>query len=96
MSFLPHFVARSERADAPSPTSVLVRSLRDFAGDLEEGSLLCTVSALWACLDQSKSAVARSSTLFVSPLSPSHAISKNTVSYFLREVNFGFWGCQRR
>ena len=82
MSYLPHFVARMER-------SVRVRSLRDFAGDLEEGSLLCPVHALRACLDQSKSVVALSSTLFISPLSPSRAISKNAVSYFLREVISG-------
>ena len=51
--YLPYFVAATERADAPLSRSVCVRSLRDIAGDLEEGSLLCPVRALWAYLDQS-------------------------------------------
>ena len=77
MSYLPHFVAKTER------------SLRDFAGDLEEGSLLCLVRALQGYLEQTKSAVVRASTLFVSPCYLSCAISKNALSYFLREVFLG-------
>ena len=45
-SYLPHLVAKTERADAPLPRSSCVHCLRDFAGDLEEGSLLCPVRAL--------------------------------------------------
>ena len=37
VSYLPHFIAKTERADAP------VLLLLEFAGDLEEGSLLCPV-----------------------------------------------------
>ena len=40
-------------------------------------------------MERTKSAVARASTLFVSPRSPSRAISKNAISYFLREVISG-------
>ena len=76
-------MAKTERADAALPHSVCVPFLRDFTGDLEEGSLLCPVHALWACLDQSKSVVARSSTLFLAHLSPSRAISNNAISSFL-------------
>ena len=67
VSYLPHFVAKTERADAPLPNSFCVGSLRDYAGDLEEGSLLSLVRALQVYLERTKSAVARASTLFVSP-----------------------------
>ena len=43
VSFLPHFIAKTERVNAPFPHSFHVLSLREFAGDLEEGSLLCPV-----------------------------------------------------
>ena len=86
VSYLPHFVAKTEHTDSPLPHSFRVRSLKDFAGDLEEGSLLCTVRALWIYLKRTKSAVARASSLFVSPRSPSCAMSKNAIFYFLKEV----------
>ena len=64
-------------------------SLAEFAGDLEEGSLLCPVRALRTYLGRTKLLPLRSSTLFCSPCSPSRAMSKNVVSYFLREVISG-------
>ena len=42
--------------------------------------------ALNVYLRRTSSFVVRASSLFVSPRSPSHPISKNVVSYFLREV----------
>ena len=86
VSYLPHFLAKTERADAPVPRSFRVLSLREFAGDLEEGSLLLPVRALNIYLRRTSSVVVRASSLFVSPHSPSRPISKNAVSYFLREV----------
>ena len=50
VSLQPHFIARTERADAPVPRSFRILSLREFAGDLEEGSLLCPMRALNICL----------------------------------------------
>ena len=44
VSFLPHCIAKTERVDALVPRSFRVLSLREFAGDLEEGSLLCGLS----------------------------------------------------
>ena len=44
VSFQPHFIAKIERADAPVSRSFRVLLLREFAGDLEEASLLCPVS----------------------------------------------------
>ena len=86
VSYLPHFIAKTERADAPVPRSFCVLSLRELAGDLEEGSLLCPVRALNVYLRRTSCFVVRASSLFVSPRSPSRPISKNAVSYFLREV----------
>ena len=86
VSLQPHFIAKTERADAPVSRSFHVLSLREFAGDLEEGSLFCPVRALNIYLRRTSSVVVRTSSLFVSPRSPSRPISKNAVSYFLREV----------
>ena len=61
----------------------------EFAGDLEEGSLLCLVRAFNVYLRRTSSFVVRASSLFVSPRSSSHPISKNVVSYFLMEVISG-------
>ena len=86
VSFLPHFIAKTEHADAPVPRSFRILSLREFTGDLEEGSLLCPVRALNINLRRTSSVVVRASSLSVSPRSPSRPISKNVVSYFLRDV----------
>ena len=84
--YLPHFIAKTERADAPVPRSFRVLSLREFAGDLEEGSLMCPVRAVNFYLRRTSFVVVRTSSLFVSPRSPSRPISKNAGSYFLRGV----------
>ena len=89
LSYLLHFVAKTERADSPLPCSFQVRFLKDFAGDLEKGCLLCPVRALRIYLKRTRSVVARPSFLFVSPQSPSHAMSKNAISFFLQEVVSG-------
>ena len=70
VSFLLRFIAKTERVDAPVPRSFRVLSLREFPGDLEEGSLLCPVRALTIYLWRISSFVARASSLFVSPRSP--------------------------
>ena len=75
--------------DAPLPRCFRVCSLRDFAGDLNEGSLLCPVHAVRCYWSRTKSAVSQASSLFVSPRSPSRQISKYAISYFLREVISG-------
>ena len=86
VSYIPHFIAKTEHADAPVPRSFHILSLRDFAGDLEEGSLLCPVRAVNLYLQRTQSFVVRAHTLFVFPQSPSRPISRNAVLYFLREV----------
>ena len=86
VSFLPHFIAKTERVDAPVPRNFRILSPLEFAGDLEEGFLLCPVRAVNIYLRRTSSFVVRASSLYVSPCSPSRPISKNAVSYFLREV----------
>ena len=51
--------------------------------------MLCHVRAVHIYLSRTKSAVSRASSLFVSSHSPSRQISKNAISYFLREVISG-------
>ena len=63
----------------------VLKSLVDFAGDLEEGSL-CPVRAVRFYLKETGSIVPRPRSLFVSPRNRRKAISKNAISFFLREV----------
>ena len=71
VSYLPYFIAKTERANASVPRSFRVLSLWEFAGDLEEGSLLCPVRALTIYLRRTSSVVVRASSLFVSSRSRS-------------------------
>ena len=55
-------------------------------GDLPEERLLCPVRAVHVYLGMTSSLATWPRSLFVSPHSPSHAISKNDISYFLHRV----------
>ena len=89
VSYLPFFVAKTETIRNPLPRSFLVKSLKDFAGDLQEGSLLCPVRALKYYIEKTRSCRGVMGSLFVSPRCPTRPISKNAVSFFLREVIHG-------
>ena len=65
LSYLPRFIAKTERADASLPRSFCLFSLAEFAGDLEEGSLLCPVLALCTYLECTKSFPLQAVTLFL-------------------------------
>ena len=52
-----YLLAKTEHADAPVPRSFRVLSLQEFAGDLEEGFLLCPVRALNIYLRRTSSVV---------------------------------------
>ena len=86
LTYLSSFVAKTESVTNPLPRSCVLKSLVDFAGDLDEGSLLCPVRALKIYLEKTKTLSPRPKSLFVSPRRPSFAISKNAISYFLRKV----------
>ena len=76
----------SESAVCPLPRSFPVRSLRDFVGSLPDELLLCPVRALLLYLSRIPSLPSRPRSLFVSPRAPSRALSKNALSFFIREV----------
>ena len=86
VSYVPEFLAKTESALRPLPRSFLVKSLTGFAAGLDEDLLLCPVRCLREYLQRTSSGVNRPRCLFLSPRNPSRAISKNAISYFLREV----------
>ena len=86
LSYIPQFVAKSESLTRSIPRSFLVKSLADFAAGLDTDLLLCPVRALRLYLLRARSLSPGRLRLFVSPRRPSRAMSKNAVSFFLREV----------
>ena len=86
LSYVPEFVAKTESAIRPLPRSFEVKSLEDFTAGLPEALLLCPVRSLSAYLDRTSGLVNRPRRLFVSSKCPSRAMSKNGISYMLREV----------
>ena len=86
LSYVPEFVAKSESLTRSIPRSFLVTSLTDFAAGLDEDLLLCPVRALRIYLERVRSLAPSRRRLFVAPRCPSRALSKNAVSFFLRDV----------
>ena len=86
LSYIPQFVAKSESLTRSIPRSFLVKSLSDFAAGLDDDLLLCPVRALRIYFDRTRSLSPLHHRLFVSPCRPSRAMSKNAVSFFLRDV----------
>ena len=89
LSYVPEFVAKSELLSRSIPRSFLLKSLSGFAAGLEDDLLLCPVRALRIYLDRTLSLAPYCRRLFVSPSCPTRALSKNAVSFFLREVIHG-------
>ena len=86
LSYSPQFVAKSESLTRSIPRSFLVKSLADFAVGLDIDLLFCPVRALRLYLLRARSLSSCRHRLFVSPRRHSRAMSKNAVSFFLREV----------
>ena len=86
LSYIPQFIAKSQSLTRSIPRSFLVKSLSDFAAGLDDDLLLCPVRALHIYLDRTRSLSPLRHRLFVSPRRPSRAMSKNAVSFFLRDV----------
>ena len=86
LSYVPEFLAKTETAVRPLPRTFEVQSLSDFVAGLSEDLLLCPVSSLLAYVARTSQFVNRPRRLFVSPRCPSRAMSKNGISFFLREV----------
>ena len=81
----PFFRAKTESASNPLPRSVIVPSLSDFAGDLYE-RVQCPVRAIKYLRKAARTASHIPSRLFVSPQNPRRAMSKNAMSFYLRQL----------
>ena len=86
LSYVSKFVAKTETAARPLPHSFDVKSLGYFAAGLPDDLLLCPVRSLSAYVARTAQFMNRPRRLFVSPRCPSRAMSKNGISYLLREV----------
>ena len=93
LSYVPNFVAKTESIINPLPRSFVAQSLDDFAAGLDEELLLCPVHALREYLKSTATFVDRPHWLFVSPRSPSRAVSKNGISFLLCEVIYESGAC---
>ena len=81
----PFFRAKTESAANPLPRSVIVPYLSDFAGDLPE-RVQCPVRAIKFLRKAARSASYIPSRLLVSPRNPERAMSKNAMSFYLRQL----------
>ena len=81
----PFFRAKTESVINPLPRSVVVPSLSDFAGNLPE-RLHCPVRAIKYLRKAARSASFIPSRLFVSPKNPKRTMSKNAMSFYLRQL----------
>ena len=79
------FLAKTESVSNPLPRSVIVQSLADFVGDLPE-RVLCPVRAIRYLRRAARSVEFTPSRLFVSPSDPKRTMSKNAMSFFLRQL----------
>ena len=86
LSYLPEFLAKTESASNQLPRSFPLKSLGDFVGELQEELLLCPVRALSIYLKRTRFIESRPRSLFVSPKNPKRPMSKNGISFFLRQV----------
>ena len=86
LSYVPEFLAKTETAVRPLPRTFAIQSLGDFAAGLQEDLLLCLVRVLSEYIARTSNFVNRPRRLFVSPRCPSRAISRNGISFFVREV----------
>ena len=86
VAYVPEFLAKTESALRSLPRSFDIPSLFDFAAGLPDEMLLCPVRSLSEYIARTSSVPNRPRRLFVSPRNPSRAMSKNGISFFLREV----------
>ena len=86
LSYLPMFLAKTETTDNPLPRSFPLKSLGDFVGDMEEELLVCPVRCLKLYLKKTSQFINRPKSLFVSPSKNDKPLSKNAISFFLRDL----------
>ena len=84
----PFFCAKTESAANPLPRSVIVPSPSDFAANLPEW-VQCPVRAIKFLRKAARSASYIPSRLFVCPRNPERAMSRNAISFSLRQLITG-------
>ncbi|XP_064088546.1 uncharacterized protein LOC135202963 [Macrobrachium nipponense] len=84
-SFLPAFLAKNENPSSPWPMSFEIKSLSSLIGTEEERSL-CLVRSLKFYLQRKRRLGANARNLWCSVRDPSRPLSKNTLSFFIRNV----------
>ena len=84
--YVPEFLAYTETAVRPLPSTFAIQSLSDFAAGLPDELLLCPVRALSEYVARTSRVVNRPRRLYVSSRCPSRAMSKNSILFLLREV----------
>ena len=86
LAYLLEFVAKTKSERNPLPRSFLDKSLEEFVGDLPEERLLCPVRAVRIYLVLTSTLSPHPRSLLVSSRRPSHELSKNALSFFLRQM----------
>ena len=86
VSYLPEFVAKTETASNPLPREFRIKSLAAIVGHGDEERLLCPVRALNTLRERTRGVTPKPRHLFVSPSNTSRPLSKNALSYLLRET----------
>ena len=86
VSYLPEFVAKTESASNPLPREFGIKSLAAIVGRSDEKRLLCPVRSLNALQERTRDVIPKPRHLFVSPSNKSRPLSKNALSYLLRET----------
>ena len=81
----PFFCAKTESTANPLPRSVIVPSLSDFAANLPVW-VQCPVRVIKFLRKAARSASYIPSRLFVSPRNPERAMSRNAISFSLRQL----------
>ena len=83
VSYVPECLAKTETAGRFLPRTFAIQSLSDFAAGLPDELLLCPVRVLSEYVARTSRFVNRPRRLFVSSRCPSHAMSKNGISFLL-------------
>ena len=80
------FLAKTETAFNKLPKAITLHALREMKNTSELNNPLCPVRCLLFYLKKIKSLNINPSSLFVAPKDPSKALSKNAISFFLRDT----------
>ena len=86
LSYLPEFLAKTEKASNLLPREFRLKSLASLVGPNDEERLLCPVRALNYILERTKGISPKPRNLFVSPSNTSKPLSKNALSFLLKET----------